>query len=80
MTEKPMSLRTWNRMTPQERDSDRLLGAIPLGASWECETPRGKAAMKARDRQLSDPRFEDDCSCHINPPCGRCVRLEEVML
>ncbi len=76
---KPMSLFTWNRMTPQQRDYDRYLGVIPQGASWKCETPKGKAAVRERNKQLSSERFEEDCTCHINPPCGRCVRSEEVM-
>lgn len=78
--EKPMSLRTWNRLTPQQRDYERYVGVIPQGASWKCETPKGKLAVIDRDKQLSSPAFEQDCSCHINPPtCTRCLRSFEAM-
>lgn len=74
-TYRERQLEIWNRMTPQERDYDRFVGKIPTGASWNCETEEGKEALERRRDDRGYSVYEEGCSCHINPPCGYCERI-----
>lgn len=77
MTKNERRLEIWKRMTPQQRDYDRYVGVIPFGASWTCETAGGDEAVAERKQEKGLSVYEQGCSCHINPPCGYCTRLED---
>ena len=67
-------LESWNRLTPQQRDYDRYVGKIPVGASWECETEEGQKVLEERRKERGLSCYEQGCSCHIDPPCSYCTR------
>lgn len=75
-TRREAQLRIWHRMTPAQRDYDRFVGKIPLGASWTPETLDGGRALDDRREERGLSVYEQGCSCHIAPPCSYCTRIE----
>ncbi|WP_293875523.1 hypothetical protein [Sphingomonas sp. UBA978] len=71
-------LRIWHAMTPADRDYDRFVArSIPQGAHWSAETEGGRQMQAERDRLIDEATDNDGCSCHINPPCGFCMRQSD---
>lgn len=77
-TKQAYMLRVWNAMTPAQRDYDRFVArSIPAGAHWSAETKGGLEMQAERERIMDEATDSDGCSCHINPPCGYCMRQSD---